>query len=160
MSFEADDSTFSPSFFAASDDSDSISSTFLSERSQSDGYEPSPYPQGSLAQPGSASSLTGWCRLLKRESDNSRISVCGKDLRSDVCFYLGESAPKNILARVDMIVCMLFGSSLQSRLRGLWNDSSFNVEFYLVADSNSVRFLPTSHRACLPAPYQSSCCVG
>ena len=32
---------------------------------------------------------------------------------------------------------MLFGSSLQSRLRGLWDDSSFLVDFYIVSDADS-----------------------
>ena len=86
----------------------------------------------------SGASLTGWRRLLKRESDDSKlINVGGKDLAGSITFDLDYQAPSSVLAKVSLNVHMLFGSSLQSRLRGLWDDSSFLVDFYIVSDADS-----------------------
>jgi hypothetical protein len=93
------------------------------------------HAQSSSAMSGAA--LTGWLRLLKRESDNSKINVSGKDLAGNITFELGHQAPASVLARASLSVHMLFGSSLQSRLRGLWGDSSFLVDFYIVSDADS-----------------------
>lgn len=85
----------------------------------------------------SANSLTGWRRLLKLESEGCKVDVGGKCIGSEVNFELHHSAPPSVLAAVIMNIHMIFGSSLQSRLRGFWDDSSFTIEFHIVADIES-----------------------
>jgi hypothetical protein len=82
-------------------------------------------------------SLTGWRRLLQRECDGSNVSVGSAEMGATIAFDIDHKAPASVLASVSIDVHMMFGCSLQSRLRGLWHDSSFTVDFYIVSDAAS-----------------------
>jgi hypothetical protein len=85
----------------------------------------------------SANSLTGWRRLLKQESQGCKVDVKGKSTACEVVFDLHHSAPAGILAVVTMDIHMMFGSSLQSKLRGIWDDSNFTIQFHIVSNRES-----------------------
>ena len=56
---------------------------------------------------------------------------------STIAVEIDYQVPARVLARVSMCAYMLFGSSLPSRLRGVWDDSSFVVDFYMISDPDS-----------------------
>ena len=81
--------------------------------------------------------LRGWRGILKKDSEESKCVVNGKTLSAHATFDLPHDAPACILAKVDMHVQMIFGSSLHSRLRGLWDDSNFMAKFCIVSAPDS-----------------------
>jgi hypothetical protein len=128
MSFDDDDDSF-----ALPCDDDTPSASF-DANPQSPLYVPS---AAAPADSSFAKKPVNWLKKLKQEALNSKVRVNGKDMGSDITFDMPHNAPDIVLALVTMNIKMLFGSSLQSRLRGLWDDSHFMAEFYIVADAES-----------------------
>jgi len=130
------------------DDDDSIDSAFAypcDDDTPSAGFDADPESPLHVPVPSAAASADSsfavrpgnWRRKLKQEAMDSKVRGNGKDMGSDITFDMPHNAPDIVLALVTMNVTMLFGSSLQSRLRGLWDDTHFMVEFYIVADGES-----------------------
>jgi hypothetical protein len=132
MSFDDDDDSIDSAFAYPCDD-DTPSAGF-------DAYPQSPHHVPPAAAPADSSFAVrpgNWRRKLKQEAMESKVRVNGQDMGSDITFDMPHNAPDTVLALVAMNIRMLFGSSLQSRLRGLWDDTHFIVEFYIVADAES-----------------------
>jgi len=70
-------------------------------------------------------SLNGLQRLLDREAAQGGVTISFGGVESE------SQQQAQPLAKVTMTITMEFGSNIESRLRGLWTDTDFELQLFL-----------------------------